>query len=341
MNDERDNPDFDQLLADAGREWRETLPPSPDPYPEFEHRATRSLVPGTGRVLASLGGVLALVAVAVLVFVSWPRPNQQIAGVSPSPTNPVPSVSPSPSSSVTPAATPRPVLAPTEAIDRVVAFIGQPDLTADLAADGPNEGAAGPYYDVRNRHLSASVDARTGDVISVLYLGSEQPNGEGPTADQAVAIAEAYLTAHGIPFDGMTRTVERKDHGETWEWVVTWRRERDNIVLPDYREVGVDPSGHVWRFYALTQPYNSPPVAKIDQATAEAYAVQAAFPGESRTKIEGTTLRLKVDPSGQQRLIWEIQVGAWEPGQPSGEPMLHAWVEVDAETGAATVVGRG
>jgi hypothetical protein len=339
MNDERANPDVDRLLADAGRVWRETLPPGQDAFLEFQHRATGGRKAITGRLLGSFSGLLALIAVVVVIAVSLPRSNQ-IAGASPSPTV-NPSVGPSPSSSAAASATPRPTLTPSEAIERLVAFVGEPDLTAGLVADGPNEGAAGPYYGLANSHLTASVDARTGTVISVLYLGSQPPGGDGPTADEAVEIAEAYLTWHGISFDGMTRTVERMDHGETWEWVVKWVRQAGNVVLPDLREVGVDPSGHVWRFVSFSRPYTSPALPKIDQATAETYAIQAAFPDEPRTKIESVTLRLMVDPNGHQRLVWEIVVGAWAPGQPGAEPILHTWVEVDAETGETKILALG
>ena len=32
----------------------------------------------------------------------------------------------------------------------------------------------------------------------------------------------------------MARTVEKMDHGETWEWVAKWVREADGVTLPDY-----------------------------------------------------------------------------------------------------------
>jgi hypothetical protein len=233
------------------------------------------------------------------------------------------------------------VLTPTEAIASVVVFVGEPARTGDLTVRDPDGGAAGPFYEVSNSHLVATVDAATGQVISVVFLGSEAPSGDGPTADEAVAIAEAYLTEHGVPIDGMTRTVERKDHGETWEWVVKWVRQVGSVILPDYREVGVDPAGHVWRFYALSQPFASPPAATIGQEAAEAAAKDAAFAGQE-SRIDSTTLRLKVDADGHQRLVWEITVSAWEASQPSGqEPMLHAFVEVDAQSGVATVTARG
>jgi hypothetical protein len=425
MNDERHNPDVDRLLADAGREWREKLPPSPDAYPEFELRAAARTAPRPGRLVASVGGVLALVAVAVLIVLAMPRSNGQIGGASPSPTGwpavlymenrggpafdvvvngiKVATVACGGYQTVAPGASNIPqlpwdlvitrerdgsrllaqhvtelprwfvqmgneplglsdavimgpipptcapgdptakpaVLTPTEAIASVVAFVGEPARTGDLAARDPDGGAVGPFYEVSNSHLVATVDAVTGRLISVVFLGSETPSGNGPSADEAVAIAEAYLTDHGVAFDGMTRTVERKDHGETWEWVVKWVRQAGSVVLPDYREVGVDPAGHVWRYYSLSQPYGSPPVATIDQQAAEAAAKEAAFAGQE-SRIDSTILRLKVAPNGNQRLVWEITVSAWEASQPSGQgPMLHAFVEVDAQSGVATVIARG
>jgi hypothetical protein len=139
----------------------------------------------------------------------------------------------------------------------------------------------------------------------------------------------------------MERSVEKLDHGETWEWVVSWSLSGGDVLLPDSREVGVDQSGHVSRFAQFIQVYSSPPPARIDQAAAEAAAIQAAFPDAPQTQIESAQLKLKVDAAGNQRLVWEIEVTGWVPVGSSTAPMAHAAVEVDAETGAATIVGQG
>lgn len=331
MNEEQRDAEVEQLLANAGRAWRETLPPSPDPYPAFARRATVNPASRPGARGVSLAGVLAVVAVAVLVVMSMPRPNGQTG-------NATPSASPFPTAN--PTANPG-VLTPAEAIDRVVAFVGEPALTADLVANGPNDGNGLAFYEVANAHLTAEVDSQTGAVVSVLFLDSDPPLGEGPTADEAIAIAEAYVVDRGIAVDGMTRTVERKDHGETWEWSVEWVRMAGNVILPDNLAVGVDPFGNVFRFVSYKRPYSSPPAPEVDQATAETYAAEAAFGDEPRTRIDSATLRLLVYPNGGQQLVWQIQVSAWAPGQSGTEPMLHAWVEVDALTGETRTIGLG
>jgi hypothetical protein len=219
--------------------------------------------------------------------------------------------------------------------------VGDPSLTSDLSAEGPNQGASWHYFDVMGSHVMGAVDADTGTVRSLIFLDHAPPTAKPPTSDEAIAAAEAFLTQHGISFDGMTRTIERLDHGESWEWVVTWQRSAGEVTLPDMREVAVDQSGAVSRFSNFGKPYSSPPPANIDQATAEAAAIEAAFPDVSQTQIESSTLSLKVDADGSQRLVWEVQVTGWIPVGSSTMPIAHAWVEVDAQTGEATVVARG
>ncbi len=228
-----------------------------------------------------------------------------------------------------------------DAIARVVAFVGDPALTADLTADGPNQGVSWRWYDVMGGHVVAGVDVDTGAVISLMFLDHQPPTATPPTSDQAATAAETFLAQHGISFDGMSQTVEKLDHGDSWEWVVKWSRSAGDVTLPDSREVGVDQSGRVWRFSAFSQAYSSPPPAKIDQPTAEAAAIKAAFPDTPQTQIDSAELKLKVDAGGNQRLVWEIGVTGWVPVGSSTMPIAHALVEVDAQTGAATIVARG
>jgi hypothetical protein len=236
----------------------------------------------------------------------------------------------SPSATPTaPPATEQHTLTPTDAADRVAAFVGQPGITGDLIVNGPDDAG---LYDVQNSHVVALVDPASGIVLSVLYLGSGNSDGKGPTGDEAIAIAETYLRDHGVDFDGMTRTEQRMDHGETWEWAIQWVRMAGDVILPDSVVVGVNPSGQVFRFGVYQRPYTSPPTPTVDQATAEATARQAAF-GDAPSQIDSTALKLKVDESGNQRLVWEIAV--------TEEPMSHAVVEVDALTGAATIIAVG
>lgn len=257
-----------------------------------------------------------------------------------SPGSPTPSPIPSTPTASEPPATSTAVLSPEQAIARVVAFVEDPTLTRDFKAEGPEHGARGDFYDVFGTHVHASVDAASGTVVSLLFMDSASPSPHKPTRDDAIAAAEAYLVAHGILFDGMDRSVEYMDHGETWEYVVTWVRHAGNVTLPDSREIGVDQSGHVCRYANYSQPYGSIPVPQIDQAAAEAAAIKIAFEKPSGVRVDSAELRLTV-VSGVQRLVWSIQVTAPLDVGGHSEMADHAWVEVDAITGEATVVGRG
>jgi hypothetical protein len=241
-----------------------------------------------------------------------------------------------------PTASPVRELTSVEAIAAVVAFVDDAGLTSDLAADGPSTGASGPFYDVTGANIAATVDVSTGNVLTLLYTGRGGAGGGRLTGEQAVAIATDFLDSHSVSYDGMTLSVDKVDHGETWEWDVKWDRFAGNILLPDQIQVGVNPAGQVWRWVHHRQPYSSPGVPRIDQATAEAAAIAAAFVDTPQTSIESAQLTLKVDADGGQRLVWEVQVTGWFP-QGSGPlvPRDHAFVDVDAETGVATVVGVG
>ena len=355
MTDTNDEPDVDQLLRSNGTEWRAGLPPTPDPYPNLERRAKGRRPAGASALLAAFAGVLAIVVIGVLVIVSLPPRDQGFAAataspstsattaasVVPTPTSPEETASPAPTPTQTASATDQQVSAD-EAVAAVVAFVDDPTLTDDLVANGPSPSASGSYYDVTGTHLAATVDAVSGSVISVFFTDSQASGGKGQTSKESIATAEAFLTEHGIAFDGMTQSVEKMDHGETWDWDVKWSRYAGDVLLPDSIEVGITPAGEVFSWAWYRQPYSSPPAAQIDQATAEAAAIAAAFPDAPQTKIESTQLTLKVDADGNQRLVWDVQVTGWVT-MSSGPamPIDHAWVEVDAETGAATVVGVG
>ena len=61
-----------------------------------------------------------------------------------------------------------------------------------------------------------------------------------------------------------------------------------------------------------------------------------------KTKIESAQLTLKVNAEGSQGLVWDVMVTGWVAmATGPAMPIAHAVVEVDAETGAATVVATG
>ncbi len=257
---------------------------------------------------------------------------------SPNPSVPV-SLPPSASAMPSPTAG---LVSAEEALASVVAFVGDPALTADLAVEGPNQGAMGPFYEVSGTHVSAAVNATSGDVFTLAFMGIVPAASPAPTEHDAIAAAEAFLTQHGISFAGMTRSVEYMGHGETWEYVVKWVMQVNGVTLPDYREVGVDQSGRVWRYAYLSQPSASIPAPQIDQAVAQAAAIAAAYDDPTDVQVESAELHMDAWPDGAQHLTWEVKlVGPIFTS--SGQEMMidHAWVDVDALTGEAIVVGRG
>jgi len=88
------DPDVDQLLHDDGAQWRASLPPSADPYLTLERRATRARVVSPAALLASFAGVLAVLAVGVLVVISLPPRDQGFAAATASPATTASSVAP-------------------------------------------------------------------------------------------------------------------------------------------------------------------------------------------------------------------------------------------------------
>jgi hypothetical protein len=123
-------PDVEELLANAGRAWRAALPGSGDPYPEFERRATHGGGIDAHRLLASAAGALGIVVVAVLIIVSLPASNRQLAGASPSPSPPAASATPSPTPNQAVAERPVRILAATLSPDSrklTLSFIGGPE----------------------------------------------------------------------------------------------------------------------------------------------------------------------------------------------------------------------
>lgn len=224
------------------------------------------------------------------------------------------------------------LISPSEAIERVVAFVDAPELTADLAVEGPTAGAWWPSYGVHGRQVSASVNAHDGTITTLLLFANVGFGGATIDADRSVEVAEEFLHQHQVPFDGLDRTVRFQDHGETSEYVVEWIGHQGEIILPDSRVVGVDAStGLVFHFVYMNHPYDPPAEPLVDRATAEAVAVRLAT-ASPQAEVDRSELLVTFTPAEVQRLVWQVYVT---------EGFSHWVVEVDAETGAAAVIASG
>lgn len=141
------DPDVDQLLRDDGAQWRASLPPSPDPYPTLERRATRARAVSPAALLASFAGVLAVLVVGILVVVSLPSRDHGFAAATATPATSAPSVTPAASQPVaSPTATPSAVASENTAeaacsaildsIPDVIVISGEPTVAAAYEVTG-------------------------------------------------------------------------------------------------------------------------------------------------------------------------------------------------------------
>ena len=181
---------------------------------------------------------------------------------------------------------------------------------------------------------SAFVDMTTGRVTSLLLPAPETTN-VALTTGQAETAATAYLTAHGIPFDGLTPAVTIEDHGCCKFYVVTWQRYVNGVTVPDSRTVGLDPStGAVFEFIDTRKPYG--PVASPQIGRDDAVRLATVASGFSNPLVGDVHQLVDGGPDFPGRLVWSIKL---DDG--AGASASHAWVYVDAITGEAKVVGRG
>ncbi len=180
----------------------------------------------------------------------------------------------------------------------------------------------------------AFVDMTTGRVTSLLMPAPETTN-IVLSMDEAQAAAAAFLTAHAIPFEGLTAAVTIEDHGCCKFYVVTWQRHVNGVPVPDSRVVGMDPStGAVFEFMDTRKPYG--PVASPQIGRDEAIRLASIATGFSNPIVTGSELLVDAGPYFPGRLVWSIKL---DDG--AGASAWHAWVYVDAITGEAKVVGRG
>jgi len=230
-----------------------------------------------------------------------------------------------------------------QAVAAAEAFLGRKlaNPTVGDPADDPNG-----YYQVAEEGTDAApgvvveVDPATGRVISMIALGEVAP-GVNITEQQAIAAAQKFLTAHGVPFDGMEVTVELVDHGAAQQFYVTWQRYVDGAAVPDSRAVTVDGrTGEVVSFVDFRRPYGPVAGPKIGREDAIRLATQKS--GLTTPKI--SKVELAVIPVGEWagRTAWSVQLSAEVPIPGSSSGYISAfWIYVDATTGETLIYGQG
>lgn len=108
----------------------------------------------------------------------------------------------------------------------------------------------------------------------------------------------------------------------------------------DERVVGVAAlTGIPFRYASTHHNYVDPGTPKVDQTTAVAAARTAAQVGQEST-VDETSLRVVFDLAGTQRLVWRVTLSSTTQTDGLAVP-VHWFVEVDADTGSAEILGQG
>jgi hypothetical protein len=259
---------------------------------------------------------------------------------------------PTSASTTAPAATPSPVVASLSpsaltlskeaAVAAAEKFIGRPLGAVDVS--DPKAWPGGQYIEIMEQGGGADVwvDAATGNVVFMM-LSAPLTTAVDLTPEQAQSAASAFLTAHNVPFDGLTATVALKDHGCCKEYTVTWQRYANGASVPDMREVGVDPAtGQVFSFMDRRVAYAPVPSPALSRDQAIAKAIAAS--GLSSPTVGDVQLLVDSSPIWPGRLVWSVQLSQLVPvdsGSGLGEYVSAYWVYVDAVTGETKIAGQG
>jgi hypothetical protein len=204
---------------------------------------------------------------------------------------------------------------------------------AGLVAGSPQDGVAHRFYAVQDATVVATVDAYTGAVLAYTDT-SLLPTSAAVqvSADQAQGIAASYLSKQAIPTDGLQPAVELLDHGDFKEYRVTWSGRANGALTPNMREVSVDPAtGAVFAFEDFERPFATPPDPKLSPADAAAAA--RGLVGDPGASVTAADLAVAFDPSGAQLLVYRVHLTLSDG--------YFAYIQVDAASGAATMLGKG
>jgi hypothetical protein len=208
--------------------------------------------------------------------------------------------------------------------------------TGDLTVSGPTTAGQRTLYSVAGPGVQAMVDAMTGQLASVLF-SDYMPITPAVTISATAAQADSlsFLSGAGLANDGLTPTVELVDHGDFKEYAVKWQLRVNGALVPEQRLASVNPqTGKVFSLVVVSVPYAAPPTPTISRQ--DAIAAANRLLGAPLTTVESSDLVVTFDGNGAQLLVWQIGVRIDGP-----TPSAAAMVQVDAMSGAATVIGRG
>lgn len=219
-----------------------------------------------------------------------------------------------------------------DAVKAVEAFV--PDV-ADMKVSSLLDASDHRYYSVDGSGVHANVDAFDGHVRTLTLLDAVPTDSEVTVSrDDVAATAAKYLASHGITTDGMTMLVRLLDHGSSQEYQVSWELRVNGALAPDSRSVSVNPAnGAVFGLTNFGRGYVNPPIARV--SADEAAAAANELLGVSTSRVVSMELRVDFDSAGSQTLVWWIQLADL------GSDGSAAFVQVDAVTGSAQVLGRG
>jgi hypothetical protein len=210
-------------------------------------------------------------------------------------------------------------------------------VTGTLTVSLPAVHGHQSLYQVNSADVSAVVDASTGQLRSIV-TGNHIPTTASVRISENDALKRArdYLRALGLSVAGLSSSVRIADHGAYKEFDVTWDRRIHGALTPDRRLVSVNPdTGDVFSVVNVDYAYADPGPAKLDQAAAVTAARTALDAGSASATVDSSDLVITFDANGNQLFVWMI--GFVTPGMPPAATL----VEVDADSGAATIVGRG
>lgn len=225
-----------------------------------------------------------------------------------------------------------------EAASTLASFAGLP--STGLRVDEPLDGAMSRFYAIDGPSFSGTVDVHDGHVITLRLAGLAIAADIKTTAGDAITAARAFLDQRAIPYQDLREGVTLLNHGDTNEYVVSWERVVDGVIVPDSKVVGVDAAtGRAFRYASATRAYTAPGKPSIDQASAIKLAIAAGDLGQAAS-VENADLRVAFDSLGAQYLAWQITLSAPIPSAPDNAPLARVLVEVNASSGMATVLGR-
>lgn len=246
-----------------------------------------------------------------------------------------------PSSLVTTASPSAPTVSKEAAVAAAEEFLGRPLGAVDVS--DPKASPGGQYFEIMEHDAGADmwVDSATGKVIYMM-LSAPLTAAVNFTPEQAQSAAAAFLTAHRVPFDGLTATVALQDHGCCKEYIVTWQQYVNGALVPDMRQVSVDPAtGQVFSFMDRRVAYAPVPSPVLSRDEAIAKAIAAS--GLSAPTVGDVQLLVDSSPIWPGRLVWSVQLSQQVPIA-SGSSVTYVsayWVYVDAITGETKIAGQG